>query len=142
MKREIQHQCDGCQKDFCVEISSDNKIVCPHCSKSWLAQATEIFFEHCSFCRCRQFYVKKDFNQALGCLIMVIGISLVPVTYGLSLVFFSALDWLLYRRVKDVIVCYQCGAGFKGFGAPEHLKPFLHHIGEKYERLREKKTES
>jgi hypothetical protein len=65
---------------------------------------------------------------------MLVGIVLVPKTYGLSLVVFSALDWFLYKRIQTIVLCYKCGAEFKGFKIPAHLKPFLHHIGEKYDQ--------
>lgn len=78
----------------------------------------------------------KDFNQALGCLIMAGGIVLVPFTYGLSLPVFALLDWVLFRRVASFVVCYRCATEFRGFVVPKHFKPFLHHIGLKYDKYR------
>ena len=54
-------------------------------------------------CGCQNLYRKKDFNQVIGCLIILIGAILVPWTYGLSLIIISLVDFLLYRRVKDSV---------------------------------------
>ena len=62
------------------------------------------------------------------------GALFVPVTYGLSLVVVLLVDLILYRRVAELIVCYKCGAEFRGFGPiPETIELFNHHIGELYE---------
>ena len=62
------------------------------------------------------------------------GALLVPITYGLSLVVVLLVDLILYRRVAELIVCYKCGAEFRGFGPiPEIVELFNHHIGELYE---------
>lgn len=70
----------------------------------------------------------------MGCLIILIGALLVPFTYGLSLPALLLVDWLLYRRVAEVTVCYKCGVEFRDFGViPESVKVFDHHIAELYE---------
>ena len=135
----VSRDCDLCGRYVTVEISTNERVSCPFCSKSWGAIDEKTAFEICPFCQCKQFYVQKDFNRALGCLVMLIGILLVPITYGLSLPVFSAIDWFLYRRVQTMVVCYRCGAEFKGFAIPSHFKNFMHHIGEKYEREEKKK---
>jgi DNA-directed RNA polymerase subunit RPC12/RpoP len=93
-------------------------------------------FENCPVCGNQQFYTSKDFNQAMGCLVMLCGIVLVPFTFGLSLPFFALIDWALYRRVPTMVVCYRCGSEFRNFKIPERLKDFKHPIGMKYDRFR------
>lgn len=68
---------------------------------------------------------------------MLLGILLVPVTYGISLPVFALIDWALYKKVSALAVCYRCGGEFRGFSIPGHFKGFMHHIGEKYEREQE-----
>ncbi len=65
---------------------------------------------------------------------MLIGIVLVPITYGLSLPAFALIDWFLHRRVATVINCYKCGSEFRGFKNENDFKPFMHHIGLKYDK--------
>jgi len=67
---------------------------------------------------------------------MLLGILLVPVTYGLSLPVMAAVDWLLYKKYPTIAVCYRCGMEFHNFDYPKRLKPFMHHIGLKYDKYR------
>ena len=136
MSRTIARYCDHC-KEYAEVVLEPGSLVCPHCRHVWGDfQNIALVFENCPVCRCRQFYISKDFNQFLGCAIMTVGIILVPITYGLSLPVFAFMDWLLYRRVPTVINCYKCGGEFRGFENTKNFKPFLHHIGLKYDKYR------
>jgi hypothetical protein len=133
----IARHCDQCKQYGTLEIQNDQTLICPHCVKEWgKIQTIEKIFDSCPICTCRQFYLSKDFNQFLGCSIMVVGIVLVPWTYGLSLPVFALIDWLLHRRVPTIINCYRCGSEFRGFKPKGTFKPFLHHIGLKYDKYR------
>lgn len=101
-----------------------------------MSPTLKTIFDVCPVCRCRQFYLAKDFNQAVGCLVIAVGIMCVPFTYGLSLPVFAVVDWFLFWKVKTMIVCYQCGSEFRGFEISQHLKSFQHHIGLKYDKKR------
>ena len=114
------------------------ELSCQKCQKKVgeLKNPADVF-DRCPVCDARQFYVTKDFNQFLGCAVMVGGIVLVPFTFGLSLPVFALIDWLLYRQVPSIIICYRCAAEFKGFTNDEkRFKPFMHHIGLKYDKYR------
>lgn len=65
---------------------------------------------------------------------MLVGIVLVPWTYGLSLPVMALIDFLLSRRVDDVINCYRCGCEFRNIPTEKTFKPFMHHIGLKYDK--------
>ena len=111
------------------------RVQCPGCGKFSKAPDSHAGrIEKCPACGCSQFYLQKDFNQALGCLVMLVGIVLVPFTYGISMIVFAGIDWLLFRKVPTMVVCYKCGGDIRGLEPPEHLKPFMHHIGVKYDR--------
>jgi len=45
-------------------------------------------------------------------------------------------NWLLAKRVKTLINCYKCGTEFHNINITNSLKPFLHHIGLKYDKFR------
>ena len=101
-------------------------------SKTSLFESNLDFVE-CPVCGCEHFYRKKDFNQAIGCIVILIGALLVPWTYGISLLVLSIVDYLLYRRVKDSVECYKCKSEFKDVLVPDRLNPFDHHTAELYE---------
>lgn len=69
-------------------------------------------------------------------MIVLLGALLVPFTYGLSLPVLILVDWILYRRVPDVAVCYRCGAEYRQFGSiPRTIGKFDHHTAELYETV-------
>ena len=120
-----------------ITIISPLIFHCPQCANEWgKVKNPDDLFDYCPVCECRQFYLSKDFNQLQGCIIMFVGIILVPWTYGLSLPIFAFVDWLLYRRVPDIVNCYRCGTEFKEITPGKRFKPFLHHIGLKYDKFR------
>ncbi len=132
----ISRFCD-CKKYARLDVADGVQLVCPHCQKEWgRVDHVETIFDRCPICTCRQFYTDKDFNQIIGFAVMGVGIVLVPMTYGLSLPVFALVDWLIYRQVPKMIVCYRCGSEFRAFSIPERLKPFMHHIGLKYDKYR------
>jgi hypothetical protein len=126
----ISRFCPGCNSD-------DTTLECWDCNLKWgKLEKMDQVFDRCPICTCRQFYTDKDFNQVIGFIIMGIGIVFVPLTYGLSLPVFAFIDWLIYKRVPKLVACYRCGSEFRGFPIPERLKPFMHHIGLKYDKYR------
>jgi len=137
VKQTIRFQCDRCKQPCEVEALPGD-LLCPHCeTQRGKIENFDAIFNQCPVCACRQFYLSKDFNQLLGCLVVAIGIVLVPWTYGLSLPVLALIDWMLYRRVPTVLNCYHCGSLFKGFETPKHLKPFSHPLAMQYERFRQ-----
>ena len=137
MNPTLARHCKNCKEYSQIEIIEDSPVICPKCNMNWgkVGHVADIF-DYCPICQCRQFYVTKDFNQFGGCLIVLIGIILVPWTYGLSLPVFALIDWLIYRRVPSVIACYKCGSEFRHIPNSKNFKPFMHHIGLKYDKYR------
>ncbi|MEE8335364.1 MAG: hypothetical protein V3S48_02890 [Candidatus Neomarinimicrobiota bacterium] len=121
-------ECEKCGETKALE----QDLSCAACLKPEHLNAN-MDFSVCPVCSCGQFYRKKDFNQALGCSIILIGALLVPLTYGLSMVVFALVDYLLYRRIKDAAACYKCRSEFKGFGFVKKLEPFNHQVADIYE---------
>ena len=137
MNPSIARHCPQCKQYQTIEIKENSPLSCPNCAQNWgTTKELKDVFEFCPVCQCRQFYTSKDFNQFIGCFIMLIGIVLVPWTYGISLPIFALIDWLLSRQVPTIINCYKCGTEFRGFPLPQRLKSFMHHIGLKYDKYR------
>jgi hypothetical protein len=137
--KTIARHCPQCKKYQMIAPAEGDELKCPNCTHLWGKFETDAaVFERCPCCTCRQFYVTKDFNQALGCAVMAVGIVLVPWTYGLSLPVFAAIDWLIYKKIPVVTCCYRCGSEFRGYPMPKdrEFKPFMHHIGLKYDKYR------
>jgi hypothetical protein len=121
-------ECVKCNKTISFEMVNE----CSHCKRPELFNSY-LDFSLCPVCESKHLYKKKDFNQALGCLIILIGALFVPWTYGLSLLILSIVDYFLYNRIKDSIECYKCKTEFKNIEVPTILQPFDHHLAELYE---------
>jgi hypothetical protein len=99
----------------------------------------------CLVCNCQDLWRQKDFPQRLGLAMVGAGIVLSTVAYALwyplvslgILMAFALVDFLLFVFMKDVLVCYRCGARHGGF-EPASQAAFDLEVGERYrqERLR------
>ena len=113
----VRTQCRSCGLPFPAILSPETaELACPGCetvrpvtSEGW----TETVVEVCPLCGCRHLYRQRDFNRALGCLLVLAGAALVPWTFGLSLPVFGLVDLWLYRRLKDAVVCYRCDTVYR-----------------------------
>jgi hypothetical protein len=95
---------------------------------------------NCVACGHDNLYVQKDFNRNLGVAIVVLG-SLISLfffsrsqpIYGMLALFVSAaVDFIIYRLVRDVTVCYACHAIYRGFERNPDHGPFDLQDLEKY----------
>jgi hypothetical protein len=80
--------------------------------------------ERCAACGHGELYFQKDFNRTTGIALVAVGAVFVPWTWGLSLLAVTVLDYIVWRVVKDVIVCYDCQAVHRGYPANPALQPF------------------
>jgi predicted RNA-binding Zn-ribbon protein involved in translation (DUF1610 family) len=115
----VRTQCRSCGLPFPAVLSPETaELACPGCGtvRSVICERegwTETAVEVCPLCGCRHLYRQRDFNRALGCLLVVAGAALVPWTFGLSLPVFGLVDIWLYRRLKDAVVCYRCDTVYR-----------------------------
>jgi hypothetical protein len=100
----------------------------------------------CAICGNAELYKKKDFPHWLGLTVLSVACLASVVTYYFYLPWWTwailigsaAFDGLLYLAVRDVIVCYRCGAHYRGVAPNPAYQPFELGIAERYrqERLR------
>ena len=134
MKASVSKECEKCGKYYYGNVS-EREISCSFCNEEKIFISSKDWpFKMCPYCDCTEFYRRKDFNQLVGCLIILIGAIFVPFTFGLSLVALLILDYLLYKRVQEILVCYKCQAEFRNFGLIKgNIDQFDHHTAELYE---------
>jgi hypothetical protein len=104
---EVPRACDRC--------GAPNQVTAPPANAN---------LDRCAACGHEQLYFQKDFNRKTGIALVVVGAAFVPWTYGLSLLGVTILDYVVWRMVKDVIVCYRCQAVHRGYPANPAIKPF------------------
>ena len=123
--------CGGCGRDIPLSVSTpvrEDQVV-----------------DRCPVCGGGDFYTRKDFDPKVGLTVVVIGagISAGFYWYGRDLVAYSILaaaalvDLVVYRRLKDVTVCYRCHSEFRGAHRPTAPAFDLHTadlLEQEYER--------
>ena len=140
---EVRYRCPKCAARVAAPIGGPASAAavehaCERCGDVRTLRFSESLRERgvadlCALCGSEHFYVQKDFDQRIGCLVVAIGAAFVPWTYGLSLAVCALIDLLLYARLPNVAKCYVCKATYRG-GArnPAHESFDLHRL-EKYE---------
>lgn len=132
--RSVEYVCHKCDKDNLAElVGSEQEIVCKHCkdtistslSRSMQKGST---VDRCVICDRIRFYVQKDFNPRLGLLIFAIGVIFSYHTYGLTLLIATIIDFILYKVLKTVTICYHCRAIYRGFAEDPTHRGFDHDL--------------
>ena len=121
----VHFLCTACEKRL-ARAAGEPASPCSHCNapSSVIAPPEGALIERCAACDHDQLYFQKDFNRRTGIALVVVGAIFVPWTYGASLLAVTILDYIVWRVVKDVIVCYECQAVHRGYPIPPALKPF------------------
>jgi uncharacterized protein (DUF983 family) len=119
----VHFLCLKCEKRLAREAGEPPRV-CEHCGHATLVEAPLDRVERCAACGHDELYFQKDFNRTTGVALVVIGAIFVPWTWGASLLAVTILDYIVWRKVKDVIVCYQCQAVHRGYPPNPALKPF------------------
>jgi len=101
--------------------------------------------ERCAFCGNRAFFLQKDFDQRLGCLIMGASLALALfVGWRFGWIWFTPvllatvlIDWVVAARIRPVTICYRCDAEYRSVAIHPRHRPYDPHVAERYA---EKKT--
>jgi hypothetical protein len=149
---ELTHACRSCGAVARVpDVDSVREIACDACGDVRAVPGGAFRdgrLHACACCATEDFYRQKDFPQALGLVIVVVGFAISTVfwyyerplwTYAILLAS-ALLDMVLYYKVPDVAICYRCLAQYRGPRANPGgaFAPFDLGVGERYrqERLR------
>ena len=121
----VHFLCTACERRLGREAGEPSQP-CEHCNapSPVVAPPAGTIIDRCAACGHDQLYFQKDFNRKTGIALVVVGSIFVPWTYGLSLLGVTILDYIVWRMVKDVIVCYDCQAVHRGYPANPRLQPF------------------
>ena len=121
----VHFLCSQCERRL-ARSAGEPSSSCEHCSapSAVVAPPAESIIDRCAACDHDQLYFQKDFNRTTGVVLVAIGAVFVPWTWGLSLLGVTILDYVVWRLVKDVIVCYRCQAVHRGYPPNPALKPF------------------
>ena len=132
----ITFACPACDATATLDRVEDRVAIdCPGCgaglaipsgAMEWRTDGGErrCRLRRCLVCPSGELFARKDFPQRLGVAIVVVGFAASCVTWGMRLLvptfailFATALvDVVLYLFMPECLVCYRCGARYRGDG--------------------------
>ena len=96
--------------------------------------------ERCAFCGNRAFFVQKDFDQRLGCLLLALSLGLALfVGWRFGWIWFTpvllasvVVDWIVAGRIRPVTICYRCDAEYRDLSLHPRHRAYDPHVAERY----------
>ena len=127
-------ECSSCGTYFRYTIEKSSTIHCLGCNnEQGTIHPKWQYEEACPFCQYKGFYKRKDFNQLLGLIIIILGAVLAVMINYIFLLIFVLIDFLLLKVIPEVGICYHCSAEFRGLSDTQNLPGFSHHQSELYQ---------
>lgn len=130
--------CPQCERTTRSEILLESSLLactcCQH-QQPMVANALETDSDpsrsklnRCLICGNTELFIRKDFSQRLGLLIIIIGFTASSIawynywTYTTYLILFGTalLDLLLYSLVGSLLQCYRCHSQSRGLATENH----------------------
>jgi len=135
--------CPRCVRAVDVEDAAEAAGACARCGTPWAYRAPDTAgaaVSRCGFCGNRAFFVQRDFDQRIGCAIMLasIGAALfVGARYGWIwftpvLLATVLIDWALAVAIRPVTICYRCDAEYRRTPLNPRHRPYDPHVAERY----------
>jgi len=143
----VTFACPSCQAGVRQPFDASSRaLACSHCGQEIKPPAGSVEgdrVKRCLVCPSTDLFVRKDFPQRLGVLIVAVGIigssiawnyANLPWTFGI--LFATALaDLALFAVVGNALMCYRCGAQYRGVAGMESHGAFNLETHEKYRQL-------
>jgi hypothetical protein len=140
----VTFACPRCQQTASREVTpSDTVLACPACEGELTIPPDALDggqLRRCLVCPSTDLFVRKDFPQRLGVGIVIVGIVASSIAWGytytiatFAILFATALvDVVLYLVVPDALMCYRCGAMYRGVAGMERHGAFNLETHERY----------
>lgn len=149
---QILARCPECGAGLPVHAAEAPAVIkCGRCSRDIPLGVSDAVkgdraVDRCPICQGADFYTRKDFDPKVGLAVVVAGaiISGIFFWFGRDLIAYSILaaaaliDLVVYRRLKDITVCYRCHAEFRGAYRPT-AQAFDLHIADVLEQEYERR---
>jgi len=144
---QVLFRCPRCEQTTRGEVAEGTSgFSCGHCGAAVDVSDDALSgdgLNYCLVCHSRDLFVRKDFPQRLGVLIVVVGFILSAVAWNyyrigmaFGILFATAgIDVLLYLLVGEALVCYRCNAHYRGVIPGERQGAFDLETHERYRQL-------
>jgi hypothetical protein len=124
---QILAKCPRCGAALPIPAAASGRIACGGCGREIALEVSDALradraVDRCPICEGTDFYVRKDFDPKLGVAAVAAAaiISAVFYWYKLDVLAYGVLaaaallDFIIYRFLKLVTVCYRCHSEFRG----------------------------
>ncbi len=150
----VTFPCPKCEAANRTEVANDAEAIsCAHCGQELQIPAGAIDqgkVSRCLACPSVDLFVRKDFPQRLGVALVTIGLvgSCIAWAYSqlywtFGILFATALiDVLLYMLVPNALMCYRCGAMYRGVLNMEEHGSFNLETHERHRQQKIRLTEA
>ena len=123
--------CPECGSGMDIRPRREGRLaICDICSHqrelSFQVDHEEGIVKECPCCGGKYFYKQKDFNRKIGVLLFILAALLSFWTYGISLIVLYLIDLFLFKRLRDIVICYQCQTIFRGVKNLHEIEDFNH----------------
>ena len=139
-----RHYCADCLTWREHGAADSGEFTCAKCGKPYSARCdTALDAEgvaQCAFCGGHAFFLQKDFDQRLGCLIMAVSLGIALfVGWRFGWIWFTpallasvVVDWIVAAKIKPVTICYRCDAEYRDVPIHPRHKGYDPHVAERY----------
>ena len=140
----VTFRCPSCDQPAIAEFGPESaEIACCRCGVKFpvsKGSVTDKQVAQCLICPSTELFIRKDFPQVLGVVIVVLAAVVSSVfwylhmprwTYG-TLFLAAFVDLLLYVFVGNQLQCYRCQAQYRGVPGLGNHEPFDLETHEKY----------
>ncbi len=122
----------------------EGSVPCGKCGRPSSVSFAGVLGEHgverCAFCGNRAFFLQKDFDQRLGCLVMAASlVAALLAGWKFGWIWFTpvlllsvVVDWIVAARVRPVTICYQCDAEYREVPINPGHRGYNPHVAERY----------
>ena len=125
---QVVAKCPQCDAGLPVHAAeAPPAIRCGRCGRDIPLTFTDavrqdVAVDRCPVCNGADFYTRKDFDPKVGLTVVIVGALISAIFYwlGRDLIAYGILagavfiDLLVYRRLRDLAVCYRCHSEFRG----------------------------
>ena len=152
----ISFDCPKCLQPARGEVTSASRgVICTSCGWTKPLEGGSIQDEtplRCLVCGCNDLWRQKDFSPKVGVTIVAIAV-LISTWFAMrmeplwslgTLMLFGLADMLLYRFMKDRLVCYRCHSIYQHVDSTDRISAFDLEVNERYrqEGIRRRQAES
>jgi uncharacterized C2H2 Zn-finger protein len=142
MKMTVQFTCKQCGSGIHVYPSLDaSKIHCDVCKTEQEVKfgqsEVDDFLKNCPNCQRQDFYSQKDFSRKVGVTLFVIAAlistwmlwkGLGPQWYLSTFIVLYLFDFILFRRLNQIAICYKCETIFREVKNISDIPGFNHEM--------------